>query len=218
LRLFGIFSDVPKIDILLIILYYINYIEMVKNNSSQLMRKNNMLKHLRVNITRKSKLIVSNKEIFELFGIISVKKRLPTEIRNKLSYTSFNKMDKKLKIDLTEFNPRFKNIIQEYSDEIKRLATKLFNTLPHKYRRGYINALEKDIDIPLKQTLIFLINHRNDLVSFIGNRYLDVHSDVSDYIFSYYGEYGIEPPKKIKFRTLVNDVEQYFELMVDPLA
>lgn len=178
------------------------------------MKKNRTLKHLRENITRKSKQFASNNEILGLLGIISVKKRLPTEIKNKLSHTSLNKMDIKLNIDLTKFYPRFKSVIEEYGNEIKSLARYLFNTLPHKYRKGYINALEKDIEVPLKTTLLFFINHRNDLVSFIGNRNLDVHSDVSDYIFNYYGEYGIEPPKKIKFRTLVNEVNQYFELML----
>ncbi len=181
-------------------------------NDKKYTRKN--LKQLKNKKTKKTKLIASNNAINTKLIYLSKQYNLPSDVQSHISNSSMNKIDPKLKKDLTDLFPKLKKIQESkrYPEKIKKLSTTLFFKLPHKFKKGYIMSLDKDINIPREKTLIFLSKHWNDLVTYIGNRNESVHNEVYDFIVFYYSEQGIEPPSQVKFRNIVNSIEMYIEM------
>tara|TARA_Y100000996_G_scaffold415489_1_gene410550 strand:- start:4312 stop:5016 length:705 start_codon:yes stop_codon:yes gene_type:complete len=172
---------------------------------------------LRKKITKKSRLIIPNYDINNSLELIGKQWNLPIEIQNKILNFSINKMNNKLKTELTVFFPRLKKIQEDICclQEIKAFTTKLFLKLPHKYKKAYILALE-DIDSILFSELlglIFLSRYWHEIVRYIGNRNEAVSSDVYEFIVYYYGELAIPLPSQVKFRDIINSIFLYFDAM-----
>lgn len=53
----------------------------------------------------------------------------------------------------------------------------------------------------------------DELVKYIGNRHDNIPPDVYVFIRDYYGDFGIDPPTKVKFRELVNQVDNFFSVI-----
>ena len=172
---------------------------------------------LRKKITKKSRLIIPNYDINNSLELIGKQWNLPIEIQNKILNFSINKMNNKLKTELTVFFPRLKKVQEDICclQEIKVFTTKLFLKLPHKYKKAYILALE-DIDSILFSELlglIFLSRYWHEIVRYIGNRNEAVSSDVYEFIVYYYGELAIPLASQVKFRDIINSIFLYFDAM-----
>tara|TARA_Y100000389_G_C17422504_1_gene497549 strand:- start:275 stop:826 length:552 start_codon:yes stop_codon:yes gene_type:complete len=173
-------------------------------------RRRDTLNKLRNRKTKKN--LASNQEITDMITELSIRRGIPADVQNIISKSTRRTINKKIKRDI-ELLPRLKRIQSKnnYQENgVKELSTKLFYSLPQKYKKGYILALENEIHIPNRNTLLFLIERGDELVKYIGNRHENVHPDVYVFIRDYYGDFGIEPPTKVKFRELVNHVDNFF--------
>ena len=92
-------------------------------NDKKYTRKN--LKQLKNKKTKKTKLKASNNAINTKLIYLSKQYNLPSDIQSHISNSSMNKIDPKLKKDLTDLFPKLKKIQESkrYPEKIKKLST-----------------------------------------------------------------------------------------------
>tara|TARA_Y100000389_G_scaffold204539_1_gene257821 strand:+ start:20129 stop:20668 length:540 start_codon:yes stop_codon:yes gene_type:complete len=169
---------------------------------------------------KNSKLVISNKDVNEILDCVSESKGIPHDIQKHIyAHVPKNRIDSKLKKEITEFVPRLKKIHFEkrYNYQMRHESLRLLSILPHKYKKSYLIALDNDITIPKKEVFQFLIKYWKSIVCYIGNRDTDFPKAVYDFILDIYAKNGIDPPSQVKFRNIVNYVDQYYYQIIDPL-
>ena len=173
-------------------------------------------KKLDANTNKHGELVATNKEANQLLEYISKHKKIPNEVQQIISNSlPNNKMDPKLKKDIIQLVPRLKDIQtkKNYNYNLKHYSSRVFFSLPHKYRKPFLISLDRDIDLPEIRTFRFIKKYSKQIVLYIGNRNTDVHQDVARFINQYYHD----PPAKVSYRDIVTKIDDYFKNQIDPL-
>ena len=170
-------------------------------------RKNNSkLNALRSRKTKK--LLVTESEKNKILSLLAKEYNVPQDVENVLIQSSKTKLHTKLARDLKLFS-RLKNVHNSYPELVKlrvsMSSTRLFYTLDHKYREPYVKALEKDIDLPHKNTFPWLITHWRELIRYIGSKKIPESESLKHFISV------TNIPSKVRFRQIVYIVDDYFK-------
>tara|TARA_Y100000389_G_C17372554_1_gene469820 strand:- start:511 stop:1095 length:585 start_codon:yes stop_codon:yes gene_type:complete len=132
---------------------------------------------------------------------------LPPDIENIIQSHTRKTIDSKLKKDII-LNKRLRKIQtqDEYNLYLKRESIKTFYALAPQYRKGFVMALEEDIN-PHRGLFKWLRNNWRGIVLYIGNRKSpDKYPGIRHFIDTMFEP---NPPKSVKFREIVNYANSY---------
>ena len=182
------------------------------HNKTRSVKKRTPSKLLRMKTKKAKKVSASEQEKEELLAMLSKIQGLPKEIKENILTKSRKQIDQKLKNDLKLFL-RLKNLHKNngYNNKNIRESIKTFFSLPLKYKKGFVLALENDIPVPHDSLFVRLTEDWQNIVKFIGThgKQFDLYqsSSMSHFISSTYGQTRI--PHKVSFRQIVYDVNEY---------
>lgn len=183
-------------------------VEKVTFPKTRKMRTSSLIQKMRSKKGKRS-LEASEYERHEILNELTDLHNLPPDIENIIHNHSRKTIDSKLKKDII-LNKRLRKtqIQDEYNGYLKRESTKTFYALAPQYRKGFVMALEEDIN-PHRGLFKWLRNNWRPIVLYIGNRKApksDEYPGIHHFIDTMF---GVNTPSSVKFREIVNYANSY---------